>query len=180
MKSADPVIASTVQWIHGELQYYDPPFSVSNVMERLFPEIDVVGRDMDPYATIEVYPRGLPNGTKAVIAYREQSHHSTQRFSIGHELGHWLLDFGRGSRLEEGGCNGHKGREKRADAFALELLAPLWVLDRFVDFEVHPDKTDADAMARRNQRIQRLASRFNLSLRCMRLRVFELHRTRNS
>lgn len=170
-----------IHGIHREMGYTVPPYSVSNVMESLFPEVDVVGRpNMTQHAVIEVYPAALANGKRAVIAYNENDHHSTQRFSIAHELAHWLFDFRRGAFIPTESalaCGGGRKSvlERRADYFAAELLAPLWVLDGMVSFGVFPDKEDEDAVARRDQQIQRLASRFNLSMKAMRNRVYSLH-----
>lgn len=175
----DLEVLSEVYAIHDAMDYQDPPFSCSAIMERLFPEIDVVARKMEEHAIIEVYRKPLPNKKQAVVAYNEEAHHSTQRFSISHELAHWIFDFRRGEApLAPVSCANNGRRlfpERRADFFAAELLCPLWVLNQHVDFEIWPDKEDEDAVARRDQKVQRLASRFNLSMRCMRRRVGDLH-----
>lgn len=178
----DHEVHTLIYELRNAMDYGNPPFSISSLMELMFPEIDVVGRRLEHHALIEVYPEPLPDGTRAVIAYNENDHHSTQRFSIGHELAHWLLDFKRGEALppQPFACgikvSGRRpALERRADYFAAELLCPLWVLDRYVDFEIYPSEDDEDALSRRNQKVQRLASRFNLSMRAMRNRVTSLH-----
>lgn len=167
--------------IFRRMEYAEPPFSVSRVMETMFPEVEVVERAMREHARLEVYARPRPDGRRAQLAYRENAHHSTQRFSIAHELAHWIFDADRGSRVvtATGMCwrdaADKPTAEIRADYFASEMVAPLWVLHRFVTFEIHPDRTDEDAIAARNQATQRLASRFNVSRACMARRVFDLH-----
>lgn len=162
------------------MNYRDPPFSVSNIMETLFPEVIVAQRQLDRYGEIEVYPEPLPNGKRAIITYHEDSHRSTQRFTVAHELGHWLFDFKRGTETpSEVTCGVRHPVERRADRFAAELLVPLAVLHRHVKFDLHPDRDDEDAVADKAQAIQRMASRFNVSLLCMKNRVRDLARWRN-
>lgn len=65
--------------------------------------------------------------------------------------------------------------ERRADFFAAELLVPLWILNEYVTFEIYPNRDDEDGVARRDQAIQQIASRFNVSMRCAKRRVFDLN-----
>jgi hypothetical protein len=172
-------VHSAIHRIFTTLNYRDPYFSISTVMEKMYPEVDVVARDMRDHARIDIYSTPLPSGRRATIFYRERAHHSTQRFSIAHELAHWEFDCNRGQTIPDGrvcgpSVTGKPLSERRADYFASELLAPLWVLDGLVEFDIYPDRDDEDAIAQRDQRVQRLASKFNLSLACMSRRVFDL------
>lgn len=174
-------VHAVIHRIHSTLGYRDPPFSVSRIMDAMFPEIEVTGRKMDEYATLELYPEPLANGVRATLAYNEKDHHSTQRFSIAHELAHWCFcaDFGKdiaGASALACGARGNEkpGNEKRADYFASELLVPLHILDNAVTVEIYPNRHDHDALRDRDNQIQRLASRFNVSLGCMKRRVFDL------
>lgn len=175
---SDHHVHAAIHRIFTRMEYSEPPFSVSSVMEEMFPEVDVIGREMAEHAMLEVYKRPLGNGRRALIAYNEGDHHSTQRFSILHELSHWIFEFDCGQRLDGAVACGTPGRkplaERRADYFAAEVLAPLWILDRHVAFTIYPEKDDPDATKDRDQRIQRLASKFNVSRICMRNRVFDL------
>jgi hypothetical protein len=180
-------VHAVIHRIYTRLEYAAPPFSISRVMEALFPEVEVVARTMKQHAVLEVYPAPLATGARALLAYNEKDHHSTQRFSIAHELGHFIFDcdFGRapatvpscggsavGSSSDDDGAK--PLIERRADFFAAELLCPLWILDPMVDFTIYPAKDERDEIRERDQRIQRLASRFNLSLACLKRRVFDL------
>jgi hypothetical protein len=176
--------------IHGiflRMGYRQPKFSISSVMETMFPEIEVVGREIPGHALIEIYPRPLPSGVRATIVYNERAHASTHRFSIAHELAHYIFDTEMGTAMPSPGdpvcsvgpAGGKSLSERRADYFASELLVPLWILDPMVDFDIHVDKGDPDAVRARDQKIQRLASRFDVSLRCMKFRVFDLAAWRN-
>lgn len=177
-------VHAVVYRIFRALGLREPPFSTSQITARLFPEVKIIGEEMHDHAYIDVYAQPLADGTKATVYYREQDHHSTQRFSIVHELGHYCFDhnFGRDPPTEtRTSCRHldypkiHKPKgEQRCDFFAASLLVPLWMLDDLVDFEIYPPKDDAAAIAKRDQAIQRLASRFNVSRACMRRRVFDL------
>lgn len=180
MALRDPVVLEAVRRIHVAMRYRDPPFSTSRVIEELFPAVDVVQRVLKRHGQIEVYPKPLPNGKQAVIVYHEGSHHSTQRFTVAHELGHWLFDFEEGAAFPQVACGVRSPVESRADAFAAEFLVPLAVLDERVSFDLSPDRDDEEAISRRDQKIQNLASRFNVSLLCMKNRIRDLKRWRKS
>ena len=72
-------------------------------------------------------------GDKATITVNEKSSPQRQRFSIGHELGHWFKDRGKVGNL----CSKHdmdspsgagKSREVIANEYASELLLPTYLL----------------------------------------------------
>ncbi len=71
-------------------------------------------------------------------------------------------------------CGVRDERERRADRFAAEVLVPMRVLHEHVKFNLRPDADDEDAVMRRDQSVQRLASRFNVSLMCMKNRIRDL------
>jgi uncharacterized protein DUF955 len=77
-------------------------------------------------------------GDRAIISVDEDSPVGRQRFSVGHELGHWLLDHGQAS-FE---CQKSDLRqpwstvlnpETRANAFAAELIMPEFLMRPMVD-----------------------------------------------
>lgn len=65
---------------------------------------------------------------KAVISVNSHSIPSRQRFSIGHELGHWHLHKGRmlfcSGREIDRPVTGLPGPEQQADSFASDLILP--------------------------------------------------------
>lgn len=75
---------------------------------------------------------------KAIITVKTGSHHERKRFSIGHELGHWIKDRGTignlcsKSDMDESTHQKH-GRETVANAFASELLIPSYLLTNFIN-----------------------------------------------
>ena len=76
--------------------------------------------------------RIIGKGNKAVISVNERSSRRRQRFSIGHELGHWMLDRGKAIYI----CQKRDLRtkwdfkadpESRANAYAADLLMPAFM-----------------------------------------------------
>jgi Zn-dependent peptidase ImmA (M78 family) len=98
------------------------------------------------------------NNNNAVICVNCRSIPSRQRFSIGHELGHWFLHKGRllfcSGREIDRPVAGVLGPEQQADAFASDLLLPNYIL-----------RPAALAERRLNLKVARdLAERFKASL----------------
>lgn len=163
--------------IFKQLDYRQPPFSTSHAIETLFPQLDVIGASIDEFARIEVFDEPLPSGKRAIVTYDDKSAAPTHRFSIAHELAHWIFDFRCGAERATVECGRRGGKsvsEQRADYFAAEFTAPLWILDQHVKFRLHADESDVDEMAALKNHTQRMASRFNVSLRCMQMRLRDL------
>ena len=73
--------------------------------------------------------RIVGNGDKAFITVNTQSPSSRQRFSIGHELGHWMWDRGKmalacSKDVQDGRWFG-SDKETLANRFASDLLMPV-------------------------------------------------------
>jgi hypothetical protein len=72
-------------------------------------------------------------GDQAIITVNSQSDRERQRFSIGHELGHWFKDRGKIGNLcshddMNSRCKGLAPKEKIANSFASELLMPNYLV----------------------------------------------------
>lgn len=72
-------------------------------------------------------------GDKAIITVNDQSNWPRQRFSIGHELGHWFKDRGKIGNLcshrdMDSHCKGIAPKEKVANTFASELMIPTYLV----------------------------------------------------
>ena len=114
------------------------------------------------------------NGNRAVIGVNEKHYPNRQRFSIAHEIAHFLLHEGdtyidKGYRvhfrdLESG--SGTKQEEMEANAFAAALLMPAkWVRDAFKQqpFELTGDDS-----------LELLATEFRVSTEAMTYRLMNL------
>lgn len=85
-------------------------------------------------------------GDSAIITVNSRSHHRRQRFSIGHELGHWKKHRGQimVCRSDDIGNANTKATsaERRADNFAADLLMPTYLFQplvsdfRQIDFDI--------------------------------------------
>src|SRR5690606_6030659 len=96
-------------------------------------EIDVCAIAQTQGATVVEKPvkgaeaRIMGFGDKALIVVNADSIPQRKRFSVGHELGHWMRDSGKISL----GCNpesqlgsGDANAETRANSYASDLLMP--------------------------------------------------------
>lgn len=99
-------------------------------------EIDIEAIAFHCGATIRYRPltgcaaRIVGNGNKAIITVDLNSPRPRQRFSAGHELGHWMHDRGRASfRCEESKFvrewSATSDPESRANRYSSDLLLPL-------------------------------------------------------
>jgi hypothetical protein len=73
------------------------------------------------------------NGDSAIIAVNSRSSQRRKRFSVAHELGHWKYDHGRilmcgSEEIGRAGQN-YPSSERRADAYAAQLLMPAYIFD---------------------------------------------------
>lgn len=170
-------VHAAVYQIFTDAKLTVPSFRTSTIIDALFPEIDVTGEAIEAFAKIQVWDEPLPSGKRATITYDEKSLHPTHRFSIAHELAHWLFDFRRGTLRPTVLCGRRGGKaiiERRADYFAAELLVPLWILDGDCDFSLDMSD-DIDERSEIKNKTQLLASKYNVSLRCMQMRLKDLH-----
>jgi len=115
----------------------------------------------------------LGTSTKAIITINEASRPERQRFSLGHELGHWVNDRGknltyrcttddmrqRSMRKQDFRQN----KEVRANQFSADLLMPGFIFCRYSKDIVVTAKT-----------VRYLASIFNVSRTSAAIRLVEL------
>ena len=131
MRDRENEIIALVTYVHNRIGFRDPPFSLLDFCAR-FQEYELQPAQM---------PRGfngeiIVKGPHKIIRYRAGSKPSTNRFAIGHEIGHGFLH-----EEEEFQCKvsttfslfkkpAGDPREWEADFFSAELLMPLPVLNR--------------------------------------------------
>lgn len=110
--------------------------------------------------------RILGFGDRAVIAANRSSSRGRQRFSVGHELGHWMYDRGRASFA----CNedaltrewSATNPENRANRYAADLLLPVHMFQPLANGREITLRTASD-----------LADRFQASLTATAIRLVE-------
>lgn len=114
------------------------------------------------------------NGNRAIIGVNKRHHSNRQRFSIAHEIAHFVLHRGdtyvdtryrvHFRDLESG--SGTKREEMEANAFAAALLMPAaWVKDAFEEqtFDLAEDDV-----------LKMLAEKFEVSTQAMTYRLMKL------
>lgn len=111
--------------------------------------------------------RILGLGEQAIITIKKAASRERQRFSAGHELGHWMRDRGKIAFNCEGrdftGEWDKDNPERRANRFATDLLLP--------DFMFAPKAKNRPITFKT---VQELASEFNTSLTATAIRLVEL------
>ncbi len=113
------------------------------------------------------------NSSFAILV--NKNHSATRsRFSIAHEIAHYVKDH---NRIKEQGVMNRKGEgeadiEKQADELAAEILMPTSVIDRFME------NAEVDSsQAINHDFIQKISKEFNVSLlvAAIRLRKLKYH-----
>ncbi len=155
-------------WLLARAVVHIPPVPVKRVAEHIGIKIELADLGEDCSAVL------VRNGPRAVIGINKTEPITRRRFSIAHEIGHFLLHKGetyidKGYRvnfrdLESG--SGTKKEEMDANAFAAALLMPApWVR---AAFKKQPfDLTDDESLGK-------LAHKFKVSTLAMTYRLMKL------
>jgi hypothetical protein len=138
------------------------PVSLRDVISALNLELVYSTREpFCPEAALE------PLGDRYAIVLHGDGGERRRRFTIAHEIGHFMLHPPRACR-ERGGLVGEAGRgeEREADAFAAELLMP--------------EQLVRQAVAEQGADVSRLADRFQVSRAAMHTRLRRLELVRDT
>jgi hypothetical protein len=129
------------------------PVSLRDIVSAL--NLELVKRTREPF-TSEAALEPLGDGRAIVLNGGGDS--GRRRFTIAHEIGHFVLHPER-CRPERGGVVNEAGRmeEREADAFAAELLMPEHLV--------------RDAVREQGLDVDRLADRFEVSRKAMQARL---------
>jgi Zn-dependent peptidase ImmA (M78 family) len=88
---------------------------------------------------------------RAIATIKPSSSRGRERYSIGHELGHWEMHRGRSfhCRVDEPDQNfaSDKVLEKEADSYAAHLLMPSFMFEPAVKTHVSPSFAELDELA---------------------------------
>ena len=112
-------------------------------------------------------------GNRAIATIRRSSSRGRDRFSIGHELGHWTMHRGRSfvCRVDDIGENlaANTEVEKAADVFAAHLLMPGTLFKPATKDILHPKFSDLENLGRTFQ-----TSLLATALRLVRLDIYPI------
>jgi Zn-dependent peptidase ImmA (M78 family) len=139
----------------------EAPVDVDSVAGKLGIEVKQGELDDDISGTIYIMSE-----EKAAVALNSKNSPKRKRFTLAHEIGHFLLHRGRGIHVDtdqmlfrrEGSVS--DPRETAANQFAAALLMPRVLLEK----EIHDDEFDIDD----------LANKFNVSSQAMSYRLLNL------
>ena len=138
---------------------------------------------------ISIHKRPMNDSVSAALDLRDaynplilvNSSHSQlrQRFSIGHELGHYFLDHNRGSvhvdskilfRRKDSDKDDRK-KEREANQFAAELLMPSsWLMKELID-----EQGNEHSFWEKEDFISELSHKYQVSVSAMAIRLEELN-----
>jgi Zn-dependent peptidase ImmA (M78 family) len=106
----------------------------------------------------------------AMVGINSSEPKTRQRFSLGHELGHFLLHESEDTFVDHRNTNSavHTSREQEADMFAAALLMPRNLLKK--DIKEIPGGTFTEEKAKL------LADKYGVSESAMKVRIFNLFR----
>ena len=144
-----------------------PAFSTQAIIKRCLPRTLVTGRDLPPgileavartdRGPVILYARGVPIGR--------------QRLAISHAIGHLIFDGASAFRQPGQGRIEHV--ERRADAFAEELLVPFDELKKYV--RCWPSRKRAEHEVYLDM-VDEIASRFKVPSEVVNRRILKLRR----
>lgn len=151
-----------------ERQKYQIPVDVHQIALTL--GLQIFEQEMEPYISGLLVRRG----SKGVIAVNSRHHINRRRFTIAHEIGHFVLDHGGLQFIDaapvffrdEKSAQGTSYEEVEANSFAAELLMPEQSLQNLL----RNNPIDAfDEIA-----LQILANRFEVSTQALTIRLVNL------
>lgn len=155
---------------HSILSMYkiiEPPVPVEKIAKLLGFEVEPFDFPDSISAVIRI------KGTIKVIGVNKNQAETRQRFSIGHELGHYLSgheNFDHEKKIvvdpEKKYLDPQYRAEQEADEFAAEILMPEFMLKKYVEEE----KLDTPS----------LAEKFNVSDQAMLIQLINLKLTPNT
>lgn len=132
-------VESVVREIHRQLGNIDPPIPVHEIARAL----DIEEIKAIDCANFEALLLTGPTRDIGSICVNKKSGRRRQRYSIAHELGHFLCGWHHFNSDEGFRCSKqdmavplgdkqHIAQEKEANQFAIELLAPKRMVDRYL------------------------------------------------
>lgn len=132
------------------------PVSLRDIVSAL--NLELVQTTREPFSCEAALERV---GDGRAIVLRGGADERRRRFTIAHEIGHFVLHPQR-ERPERGGAatQGMRREEREADLFAAELLMP--------------DHLVREAVVEHGADVARLADRFQVSAKAMRIRLERL------
>ncbi len=134
------------QYYGSTKKSFCPPIPVFDIAKSFGFEVDYLERIDESRSAIMIPEHKL-------IGLNKSHHIHRQRFSVGHELGHYFLNHSPEEELEKEGID---LCDKESDEFSAELLIPLELLKKQMKFE---------------QDIEALSKTFNVSITALVIKI---------
>lgn len=147
-------VARAAQMMRWRARLLAPSFSIHELVAANYPTALVTGRDLPDgiHEIVTVTDAG------PIILYRRGLSTCDQRIAIAHALGHLAFDFDTAGRRIA--TLADPAVEDRADAFAIELLAPLELVAAVApERRARPDILDREEF---RDRLDGIATRFHV------------------
>lgn len=153
----------------GKFNFQDIPIDVRALAKKL--GVRVIFQDLDD----DISGLLVIKNDRPTIGVNDAHHPNRQKFTIAHELGHYVLhrdidDLFIDSKLiyyrDKSSSDGVQQREIEANSFAAEVLMPATLIRKYLK-EKEPDLSNEFTM-------QRMASAFNVSEQALTIRLTRL------
>ncbi|OMD43474.1 ImmA/IrrE family metallo-endopeptidase [Paenibacillus odorifer] len=159
----------------SEYRVTAPPIDVESIAEKL--SIDIQYEPFDGQLS-GVLIRDKDTDTY-VIGVNKKHPENRQRFTIAHEIGHFLLHEGHNTHIDTAitvnfrnsqSSNGTRNEEIEANAFAATLLMPEEILEEYIEenFDGFIDYND-------DKQVQTIAEDFGVSTQALMIRLGKLN-----
>lgn len=154
------------------LDKLDPPIRVSELIEKQWPKLFVGDADLGDY-----HGALVTDGGRGALYLSAQANDDQKNIILAHLAWHWIKQALKGQIDLTRQCLVHVARpedplsavERDADMFASELLVPLEVLEKYIDFPSEQQTEQERAYVSR--RITELAAQFAVPYEVMKSRV---------
>lgn len=177
MRIRTKLINQRIERLLEKFKIKRPPVNVKRIASKLGLTVQ-----MEPFDDEEGEMSGIliREGNKVILGVNNSHHSNRQRFTIAHEIGHYLLHEGdrvfvdrnyRVSLRDSDSSLGTKWEEVEANTFASSLLVP----ERFLIQDLQKENIDIEDSKKSNGLIKRLAKKYRVSAQAMSFRLNRLY-----
>ena len=154
------------------LEKLEPPIRVRELIEKQWPKVFIGDADLGDY-----HGALVTDGGRAAMYVSQKANEDQKNIILAHLGWHWIKHALKGQIDITRQCLVHvarpedplSGAERDADMFASELLVPLEVLEKFIDFA--SEQRDESERSYVSKRTQELAAMFAVPYEVMKARL---------
>jgi len=165
-------IEKEAQRVVRSMHALEPPIKIDAIIAKSWPKIFIGPADLGDFHGALVTDNG-----RAAMYVTDKANEDQKNIILAHLTWHWLKHALKGNIDVTRQCMVHAPRpedpaaaaEREADVFASELLVPLEVLERFLDFAADPTTEEQRAFI--SKRTGELAKQFAVPYEVMKQRL---------